>query len=512
VTDYPLHSLDRFAPARPAARSAVLAALAIMLVAVAVRVYGLGRESLWLDEGFTWRLARLPFQDVIAASVGDVHPPLYGLLVNLLARVFGDGEAALRSLSVAASCLGIFFAWRVAGRAFGQRAALGAAGLLALSAFQVRYAQEARAYALLGALALASADTFLVALETGRARDRTAWVLTTIALLYTHAYAMFVLAAEGAALLWWMRGAHGRRWARGMVLPAALVVLAFAPWAAIMRDQVERVSHSFWVARPAPLDLARTLYEFAGDAPMLVLLGVLAAVGLVRPPRPQGRGKAPARALVIALAFLPLLPYAISLAGPAVYLTRAAIPAAFALTVLAAAGWAALPARARPAVAMLLVIASLPPLVSLQREVYKEPWREAVAWLEHEAKPGDLVLVTAPWYRDGVFAYYARRPDLEVRRVPAHEGPVVAADLEALDRTLAAHPRVWLVRARADDPEGRLPAALAAGRETIAHREWLVRPAGLTRARAVRAFDIFCYAAPAFFPPPVSSRPGALKP
>lgn len=503
---------------RPSARAAWLAAFAIAFVAVALRVHGIGRESLWLDEGFTWRLASLPPLEAIAASRGDVHPPLFVLLTGLLVRLFGECETTLRAVSAVASGVSVLLAWRIARRAFGETAAWGAAALVALSAFQVRYAQEARSYALLGALALASADAFLCALETGRARAKAAWALATAALLYTHAHAVFVVLAEALALAPALRTAGGRRAVRGLLLPALAVALAFAPWAATLAEQAGRVSRSFWTARPVPFDLVRTAWEFAGSTPLLALLGLLAAFGLAHGVRGSARdaagaGIAPphastARALVAALLLAPVfVPFAISLAGPAIYLTRAALPASLALAIAAAAGWAALPGRARVTAALLLVAASLPPLADLHTRTYKEPWREAVPWLEREAHAGDLVLVTAPWYRDGVFARCAKRSDLDVRAFPAHEGAVSPADVEALRPALAAHPRVWLVRARADDPDGLLPAALAAGRDTAAYREWLVTPPGLTRRREVRAFEIFCYAPAAFSDSTVSSAP-----
>ena len=502
-------------------RTELFAALAIALAAVALRVYGLGRESLWLDEGFTWRLARLAPLDAIAASRGDVHPPLFTLLVGLLVRLFGDGETTLRAVSVVASCASVLLAWRLARRAFGETAAWGAAALVALSAFQVRYAQEARAYALLGALSLASADALLASLAGRRVRARVAWAFATAALLYTHASAAFVVLAEVMALAWWMRRPEGRAAARGMLLPAVAVVASFLPWVAVLREQVGRVSQTFWIARPSPFDLVRTLDEFAGSVPLLALLGLLAVFGFsraaARPDSTKASGHEPAsgdftglaRVLVVALALVPLLvPFALSLAGPAVYLTRAALPASLALAIVAAAGWAALPSRGRALVALLAVAASVPPLVAHHRNTYKEPWRDAVNRLEQKARPGDLVLVTAPWYRDGVFAYYSRRRDLDVRRTPLHEGPVGASDIDTLATALAQHPRAWLVRARADDPQGLLPQALAAGREQTERWEWTVTPAGLTRARGgVRALEIFCYAAPASSSPSVSSRP-----
>jgi uncharacterized membrane protein len=495
----------------PASRGASLALLAIALVAVALRAYGLGRESLWLDEGFSWRLSQLAPAQALAASARDVHPPLYALLLGGWARLFGASEAALRSLSALASCVAVLFTWRLARRAFGEGAGLAAAALVALSPLQVRYAQEARSYALLGALALVSADAWCEALETGRVRARLVWAFSTLALLYTHAYGIFVLFAELLALAWWLRRPEGRRAARALALPAGFVAAGFLPWAAVLGRQVASVSREFWIARPVPFDLARTLFEFAGSAPLLVLLGPLALIGLVQPSA-RGAGKPGAgRALVVALALVPLLvPFAISSVAAPIYLTRAAIPAALALAILAAAGWAALPTRARALAALAVIATSVPALAAHHRGIYKEPWRDAVAWLERDARPGDLVVICSPWYRDGVWAYYAKRHDLDVQAFPPHGGAVTAGDIAALAPRLAAHPRAWLVRARADDPEQRLPAALEAGRTRVASREWTVIPAGLTRRREVRAFEIFCYAAAdSSSPPSPRALPGA---
>jgi len=493
---------------RGLARLALAGAIAIALVTIAVRFTGLGRESLWLDEGFTWRLTTLSPDAIIAASRTDVHPPLYPLLERLVVAVAGDREWALRLLSAVASSFSVLFAARLAKRAFGLRAAFGAAVLVALSAFQVHYAQEARAYALFGMLSLASADALLSVLEHGRGRARAAWIVATVALLYVHAHALFVVLAEALAVGWAARRREGVRAARPLVVPALVVAAAFLPWAGDMASQVERVARGFWIARPGPFDLVRTLVEFAGSPPAAVLLGALAVLGFVRPPRPEPAPRPPARALVVLLAVVPLLvPFVASWAGPPVYLTRAALAASLALAIVAAAGWAALPRWPRAVLGLLALLACAPPLVDAHRLVHKEPWRDAVSWIERQAHPDDLVLVTAPWYRDGVFAYYLKRRDLVVERVPSHEGPVTPQDAAALRAQLASHPRAWLVRARADDPHGLLPATLAEGRVRVAEREWSVAPTGPSRLRRVRALDVFCYAAPDSSPPSTTSRP-----
>jgi len=477
-------------------RPALVAALVLAAVAVAVRLLGLGRESLWLDEGATWRMARLSIGGLIEAARADVHPPLFPLLEHFVVRIAGDREAVLRLVPAIASCLTLPLAARLAWRAFGARAAWGVAALLSLSAFQVHYAQEARSYALFGLLALASAETFLASIEHGRRRDRAAWIVVTVALLYTHTHALFVVAAEKLAVLWMARRPGGRRVALELGVPAVLIVLAFLPWAGVMAAQVARVAEGFWIARPSTLELVRTLAEFAGSVPMLAPLGLLVAMGLLRPSRPATPGRSPARALVVLLASFPIVaPFLISLLGPPVYLTRAAIPASLALAILAAAGWAALPRWPGIALGALVLLGSVPPLVDQHRLLHKEPWRDVVAELERQARPGDLVLVTAPWYRDGVFDYYERRTDLDVRRFPLHAGPITAADIDALRPALASHARVWLVRARAEDPERLLPAALAEGHLELSHHDWEIAPTGPTRARRLRAIETRFYAA-----------------
>lgn len=516
--------MDR-SPGRPQGltQAGRLAALALAAVAIGVRVFGLGRESLWLDEGATWRMVTRPMHGIVEAARTDVHPPLFFLVERLVTSLAGQSEAPLRLVSALASILSVPLAARLAWRAFGPRAAWGAAVLVALSAYQVSYAQEARPYALLGLLALASAESLLAVLAGGGAPAAVAWALATTALLYTHAHAVFVVLAELVAVAWWLRRPGGRRPARALLAPAAFVALAFAPWLGVLGTQVTRVASGFWIARPGPVELVRTFVQFAGSVPLAAALGLLALAAIApsrraaiapRRDRPARRAKhaAPeparpakatppavslARLLVVSLALVPLLaPFALSFVGPPIYLSRAAFAASLALALLAAGGWARLPRVAGRVVGALVVAACLPPLVDVHRLTWKEPWRDAVRWLESRAQPGDLVLVTAPYYRDGVFAYYHRPGGLEIRAVPDHDGPFTSADADSLAPALAGHPRAFLVRARADDPDWLLPAALAAGHRVVAHREWDVTPPPPSRPRPVRALDVICYAAP----------------
>src|SRR5690606_16059505 len=63
---------------------------ALFILAFALRVVGMWIPQLWYDENFTLILARLPFDRMIAATAGDVHPPLWYLIEWGWLRLFPD--------------------------------------------------------------------------------------------------------------------------------------------------------------------------------------------------------------------------------------------------------------------------------------------------------------------------------------------------------------------------------------------------------------------------------------
>ena len=105
-------------------------------------------SDLWLDEALGVNIARLPLVDLPAALSRDAAPPLYYGLLHLWMALFGDGDVAVRSLSALASGLTLPVVWLVGRRLGGTRAAWGAAFVLAVNPFAIRYATEARMYAL----------------------------------------------------------------------------------------------------------------------------------------------------------------------------------------------------------------------------------------------------------------------------------------------------------------------------------------------------------------------------
>jgi len=146
------------APSRTAtaARSRTTWALAVVVVVgVALRAWRLGFNGLTFDESFTAMAARLPLGHLFDhLRTQDSHPPLDYLLRAPLARS-GASDALLRAPSLLFSVGAlVLFAWWMRDRGL---AGIMATVVLAGSSFQIYYGGEARMYALLELLGVASA-------------------------------------------------------------------------------------------------------------------------------------------------------------------------------------------------------------------------------------------------------------------------------------------------------------------------------------------------------------------
>ncbi len=133
---------------------ALLWLAAMLLLALALRVYRLDAQSLWYDEAVTAQVASRGIAELTRWTADDIQPPLYYYLVAGWTRLAGRSEWALRFPSAFFGVLTVVMLWATARRLFGQgetgRWAAGIASLLtALLPLYIYYAQEARMYTLL---------------------------------------------------------------------------------------------------------------------------------------------------------------------------------------------------------------------------------------------------------------------------------------------------------------------------------------------------------------------------
>jgi len=382
-----------------------MAVLGLAVAGAGVRLWP--RSALWLDEAQSVSFARLPLLDVAPALREDGAPPLYYLLLHGWIRVFGNGDAAVRSLSAALSLAAVAVAAVAARRLGGPRAAVGLACVMLLNPFAVRYGAEARMYSLV----MLEVAAGLVLLERA-AREQPApgrrtlagIALVTAALLYTHYWSIYLLGATAAAVLIAVAGRQRRRgrWLRVLAAMAAGGVL-WLPWLPTFRFQSQRTGTP-WSSEPQivnPFSAATRGAPSGADAATLALsiaLGALALVAVLaalralraRRTRPAAdRAVLVTASVVVACAALATIGARLSDSATSPRYTSVMFPL---VMVLAGIGLAALPTRWLRASGAAVVLALSAALVVNEIDTPRTRAQVVHAALASRARPGDLVV------------------------------------------------------------------------------------------------------------------------
>ncbi|MGN6757473.1 MAG: glycosyltransferase family 39 protein [Thermomicrobiales bacterium] len=218
---------------RPEAPYLVLLA-AFTVTGLYLRLDQLGGQSLWFDEADVVMQARESLGALLRNFVtAGQNGPLFTLFLHFWTALFGVSEAVVRLPSALAGAAAIPLVYALGRALHGPKLGLYAAGILTVAPYQHWYAQDAKMYALVVALALTS--TLLLVLADG-ADWRGYWigyaVVTTLA-LYVHVTVALLLAAQLAwfALGQW-RGVRTHPGRRGWIAFAALTLpyLPVALW------------------------------------------------------------------------------------------------------------------------------------------------------------------------------------------------------------------------------------------------------------------------------------------
>jgi hypothetical protein len=247
------------------------ALVAIVLVGILLRAWRLGFNGLTYDESFTAMAARLPLDRMFDyLRTQDTHPPLDYLLRAPLARA-GVSDAMLRVPSFVFSCGALLlFAWWMRARGV---AGVVATAVLAGSSFQIYHGGEARMYALLELLGVASA----VLAERWLRDDAPRWCawaaggLVAVA-LFDH--------VSGFLLVAGMLAVAGLRTDRRAWVWRSAVVAALALWAVVWGASFAHQASGNWVGwipRTSPSSFAQAVAGQVTDVEPLAWV-VLAAI------------------------------------------------------------------------------------------------------------------------------------------------------------------------------------------------------------------------------------------
>lgn len=268
---------------------------ALVVVGVVLRFWT--TSPLWLDEALSVNIATLPVGDIGDALRQDGHPPLYYWLLHAWTSVFGSGDLAARSLSGAFGLLSLPLAYEAGRRRAGHAAGLCVLALTAITPWCIRYATEARMYALVLTLVFAG---WLLADDLLDRPDRLRWAglaLVTGGAVLSHYWVLHlgVAAAALLALRWWRGDDHARAGALRVATALAVGALAFVPWLPAFFDQLARTGTP-WASAGRPTGAIVELVGALGGGaryPEAILFGgvflVLALLGITGAPAGRDR-------------------------------------------------------------------------------------------------------------------------------------------------------------------------------------------------------------------------------
>lgn len=436
--------------------------LALTLIGGAFRLYLLGAKSIWLDEAFSIALGRHSLGDLLAlVEQSDTHPPLYYVTLKYW-LAGGDGESHVRLLSALFSTAAIPLMYLVATALYdSDNAGLLGATILALSPFQIWFAQEARMYAMLTFFVLASAYCFLRALRDGSRRAWLGYVLATAAALYTDNGALWYVISSGLFVALAHRRLRGRL--RDWLVSQAAIFLLYAPWLPSLWRQTQQVTESFWLPPPSFQSVLGAFVDFHSyNFPWLPLSALYLTVIFIWTYIVPGGGWQ--RRLATVWLFVPLaISLLLSLRQP-IFLSRNLIVASLGYYLLIV-GTVRRFESGRATVALMLPLVAMN-LISIGHNAWNEEkpdWQSLAAHVAGTAEnTRDGLVVFIPGYAELPFSYYFRRHavQLETQGYPADELLLHADAQEVTDiaALLEGRPYVWLVLrdVEAVDPEWRV--------------------------------------------------------
>ena len=418
-----------------------------ILPPVAMFAMGLWRitgPSYWRDEAATMTAVQRPFPEILRmmGNIDAVHG-VYYMIIWAVVWLGGAGELVTRLPSAVAMACAAAAVGALGRRLVSPRAGL-AAGLLLAALPQISlYAQDAREYAAVTALAATGSYLLVRALATA-GRQRLNWLigyavclgvmgsLNVFSLLLVGAHAITV--AVAAARAWRRDGgrAAGVSLAAGWLAAASGAFLLASPILALGIAQRGSLS---WITTPPLLGTIEGLRKLVGPATMVL---ALCLPWLLLPP-----------ALLIGVSY----------ASP-VYTFRYVIFCAPAAALIGGAGLAALVLRSPrgalawvPAVVALAVVAALgvpAQLAARGPDGHGTNIRKANAIVARARRPGDAVLylgIDSNYFPAAYPGGFVKLDNIGQAMTPSQAGNLVGARLPAsVIRARLGHiRRLWLV-------------------------------------------------------------------
>jgi mannosyltransferase len=385
------------------------ALIAIVLLALGLRILALDTKSVFADESASFRFAHLnwsAFWHLLTDS--EANMALYYVFLRFWLRI-NDAAWFARLFSVLAGTATVPFLFFLGRKLFSREAAFFSSVLMALNTFHILYSQAARGYTLAVLLVTLSALCFVQAIEKFGWRTAGEYVVTSTAALCAHFFAAFVLLGQVIGLFFLKSQPKVIKRQVGLMLLVALLGMPLVLFATVHKTQP-----LFWLDHPSARDVHHLFMYFFGSglkyALSLVALGFAATESWRRSSCSAEQHQEPNWPFIFVALWL-VLPIMLTLIishWKPVFSPRFLMVCLPAVALLVGAGLSSVKRPlARYGLAAVLFTSLITALPSYYRRPGVEDWRSVTNYLSDNVQPSDVILV-GPYYRDAFETAFRR--------------------------------------------------------------------------------------------------------
>jgi hypothetical protein len=395
---------------RSAAQRAVFSYAAILFAAFALRLWNLGAQSLWHDEGWSLYPAYTLLGHMGIRGMDVNAPPLFNISIGLWLRAAGDEVWTVRFWSLLTGVIGVALGIGLARRWFGAWAGALAGIFLGFSPILWVFSQEIRAYIpmpIYTVLLIGLAAQILSPRHMHVPRSAWLWLFgVTLAALWSHNLSVPLVAWLNVTVTVGLVLRRAWRRLRAWLLMQSALFILYLPWLITQRptgtplntppsltlDLLWQIWQAYFTGIKALLDADALLMALCALFGVVTVIGIARALWLWRTTQ--------AWTLLSAVLLLPIFQLLIILAARIDFHPRYFLLSAPPTLILLAAGLA-LPPQGMPMLSARFAAASLAVAIMAR-----------VAWLTH----------SAPIYQHddfrGMARYYATRSERDAIVIP----------------------------------------------------------------------------------------------
>ncbi|MFZ0678692.1 glycosyltransferase family 39 protein [Candidatus Binatus sp.] len=435
----------------------------LLLIAVAagttLRFFRLGSRELSIDESLSW--AESSGHNIKAVlrvqhQLDSGKFPIYELAQHGWMRVFGESEAAMRSLPALIGSLSIVLVFILGvevmlaassgrsdetdeGRVYIVAAVC--ALIFAVGLPSVEIARQARMYSMMQAWILVQIIFLLRARRLGGLANYAGLTIFSAVAVATNFTAALVIAAEALWLIYlWLaeapsderaRGANA--WTMGVALAAALVSLL--PFFALLRYGVEGVARGDydWIKPPGRWEPFATFESGLGSwpFPLFALFAIIGGIQLWRTHRDE------AVLLILWIGLPPIVLLAGSYIVTPMLVTRYLISSFVPFFILTAIGIESIPSRQLRSVALIAIVSLCVLRASADFRPGDNRWRDACEIALSDSCSRRRVGASSEVYLVSYYMHEANRRTVKIVRFPFDEAEHKAPRVVILSPTVS---------------------------------------------------------------------------